>query len=164
MCLLDNGHYHPTENVADKIPSLLLFSDKVALHVTRGVRWDSDHVAAYNDELKEIAAEIVKAGTDRVLIGMDYFDASINRVAAWVLGMRNMQKALLNAMLTPYSEMTECQNSGDFTSMLVLGEEAKTLPFNAVWDEFCRRAGVVSGARWLEEIKKYEADVLSLRK
>ena len=95
LCLLDNGHYHPTENVADKIPSLLLFGDKVALHVTRGVRWDSDHVVAYNDELRDIAAEIVKAGTDRVVIGLDYFDASINRVAAWVIGMRNMQKALL---------------------------------------------------------------------
>ena len=164
LCLLDNGHYHPTENVADKIPSLLLFSDKVALHVTRGVRWDSDHVVSYNDELRDIAAEIVKAGTDRVVIGLDYFDASINRIAAWVIGMRNMQKALLAAMLTPYAKLAEYQNKGDFTAMFALNEEYKTYPMTAVWDKFCETLGAPVREVWFPIIRAYEDEVLAKRK
>ena len=164
LCLLDNGHYHPTENVADKIPSLLLFSDKVALHVTRGVRWDSDHVVSYNDELRDIASEIVKAGTDRVVIGLDYFDASINRVAAWVIGMRNMQKALLAAMLTPYGKLAEYQNKGDFTAMFALNEEYKTYPMTAVWDKFCETCGAPLREDWFSVIRAYENEVLTKRK
>lgn len=163
-CLLDNGHYHPTENVADKIPSLLLFSDKVALHVTRGVRWDSDHVVSYNDELKEIAKEIVIAGTDRVIIGLDYFDASINRTAAWVIGMRNMQKALLTEMLVPHTELAKYQNEGNFTEMFARSEEYKMYPIYAVWDEFCERNNVPVRDLWIKEIKEYENNVLRLRK
>lgn len=138
LCLLDNGHYHPTEVVSDKIPSMLLFSDKLALHVTRPVRWDSDHVVIFDDELKEIAKEIVRCSAlDRVLIGLDYFDASINRVAAWVVGMRNMQKALLYALLTPHAALKKLQDSGDYTSLLAMQEELKTYPFADVWDHFC---------------------------
>lgn len=138
LCLLDNGHYHPTEVVSDKIPSMLLFSDKLALHVTRPVRWDSDHVVIFDDELKEIAKEIVRCNAlDRVLIGLDYFDASINRVAAWVVGMRNMQKALLYALLTPHAALKKLQDSGDYTSLLAMQEELKTYPFADVWDHFC---------------------------
>lgn len=163
-CLLDNGHYHPTESVADKIPAMLLFSDKVALHVTRGIRWDSDHVVGFTDELKEIAKEIVIAGTDRVIIGLDYFDASINRIAAWVMGMRNMQKALLGALLTPHEKLAECQNSGNFTEMFVLSEEVKSYPAGAVWDKFCELNGVPVRENWLSVVKDYENSVLSERK
>lgn len=163
-CLLDNGHYHPTESVADKIPAMLLFSDKVALHVTRGIRWDSDHVVGYTDELKEIAKEIVIAGPERVIIGLDYFDASINRIAAWVIGMRNMQKALLGAMLTPHRKLAECQNSGNFTEMFVLSEEVKSYPQGAVWDEFCERNNVSVRENWFRTVKEYEDSVLVERK
>ena len=164
MCLLDNGHFHPTENVADKIPSLLLFADEVALHVTRGVRWDSDHVTAYNDELREIAKEIVLAGPSRVHIGLDYFDASINRVAAWVQGMRNMQKALLAALLTPHDRLKAAQDAGDFTAMFVLQEEAKTYPAGDVWDRFCELNGVPLREAWFSAVREYEKNVLSERK
>ncbi len=164
LCLLDNGHYHPTESVADKIPSMLLFSDKVALHVTRGIRWDSDHVTGYTDELKDIAKEIVIAGFDKVIIGLDYFDASINRIAAWVMGMRNMQKALMGAMLTPHKKLSECQNSGNFTEMFVLSEEVKSYPVGIVWDEFCRRNNVPLREGWYADVKEYEEKVLSERK
>ena len=163
-CLLDNGHYHPTESVADKIPAMLLFSDKVALHVTRGIRWESDHVVGFTDELKEIAKEIVIAGTDRVIIGLDYFDASINRIAAWVMGMRNMQKALLGALLTPHEKLAECQNSGNFTEMFVLSEEVKSYPAGAVWDKFCELNGVPVRENWFSVVKDYENSVLSERK
>ena len=163
-CLLDNGHYHPTESVADKIPSMLLFSDKVALHVTRGIRWDSDHVVGLTDELKEIAKEIVIAGTDRVIIGLDYFDASINRIAAWVMGMRNMQKALLGAMLTPHKKLAGCQSEGNFTEMFVLSEEVKSYPLNAVWDRFCEINEVPLREKWFDIVKEYELNVLSERK
>ena len=164
LCLLDNGHYHPTESVADKIPSMLLFSDKVALHVTRGVRWDSDHVVGYTDELKEIAKEIVIAGPEKVIIGLDYFDASINRIAAWVMGIRNMQKALLGAMLTPHEKLASCQNEGNFTEMFVLSEEVKSYPQGAVWDKFCELNNVPVRDGWYNEIKDYENKVLSERK
>ena len=164
LCLLDNGHYHPTEVVSDKIPSMLLFSDKLALHVTRPVRWDSDHVVIFDDELKEIAKEIVRCSAlDRVLIGLDYFDASINRVAAWVVGMRNMQKALLYALLTPHAALKKLQDSGDYTSLLAMQEELKTYPFADVWDHFCEMNNVPVRQNWLSDIRKYETDVLSKR-
>lgn len=164
MCLLDNGHYHPTESVADKIPSMLLFSDKVALHVTRGVRWDSDHVVGYTDELKEIAKEIVIAGPERVLIGLDYFDASINRIAAWTMGIRNMQKALLGALLTPHAELARLQAEGNFTEMFVLSEEVKTYPVSAVWKKFCEMNNVCADESWYKTVKEYENTVLAERK
>jgi L-rhamnose isomerase len=157
LCLLDNGHFHPTEAVSDKISSMLLFFEKVALHVTRGVRWDSDHAVKLDDELKAIADAIVSCGAlDRVLIGLDYFDATINRVAAWVAGTRNMQKALLYALLTPYKELTEMQDKGDYTSLFALSEELKTYPFGDVWDAFCEETQVPAREEWLESIREYE--------
>ena len=164
LCLLDNGHYHPTEMVSDKIPSMLLFADKVALHVTRPIRWDSDHVVIFDDELKEIAKEIVRCDAlDKVLIGLDYFDASLNRIAAWVIGARNMRKALLYAMLIPHAEMKKYQDSGDFTKMLAMSEEYKFYPYADVWDEFCAREGVAQGESWLDDVARYEKDVLLKR-
>lgn len=163
--LMDNGHYHPTESVADKIPSMLLFSDKIALHVTRSVRWDSDHVVLFDDETRGIASELVRCNAlDRTFIGTDFFDASINRIAAWVVGMRNMQKSLLVALLTPWSKMSEMQNAGKFTELMVISEELKTLPFSLVWAEFCRRSGVAADERWFDDVLKYETEVLNLRK
>ena len=162
--LMDNGHYHPTEVVSDKIPSLLLFNEKIALHVTRAIRWDSDHVVILDDETKEIAKEIVRCDAlDRVFIALDYFDASINRVAAWVVGMRNMQKALLYALLCPTKEPRLAQDKADFTKMLVLSEELKTMPFDAVWEEYCSVCGVPSGIEWYDEIMDYERNILSKR-
>ena len=162
--LMDNGHYHPTEVVSDKISSLLLFNEKIALHVTRCVRWDSDHVVILDDETREIAKEIVRNNAlDRVFIALDYFDASINRVAAWVVGMRNMQKALLCALLLPNEKLAAYQNAADFTKMLALSEETKTLPFGEIWDEYCRVSGAPVGAAWLDEVDAYERDVLSAR-
>ncbi len=163
-CLLDNGHYHPTEMVSDKIPSLLLFSDYVALHVTRPVRWDSDHVVLLDDETKEIAKEIVRNDAlGRVLIGLDYFDASINRISAWVVGTRNMQKALLSALLLPNAELKRLQDDFNITKLMAESEELKTLPFGAVYDEFCRRAGVPVGMAWFSEVEDYEKNVLAKR-
>ena len=162
--LMDNGHYHPTEVVSDKISSLLLFNEKIALHITRSVRWDSDHVVIFDDETREIAKEIVRNDAlDRVFIALDYFDASINRVAAWVIGMRNIEKALLYALLLPNKTLAGYQNEGKFTRLLAVGEEFKTFPFGDVFDEYCRRAGAPVGADWIEEIEKYEAEVLSKR-
>jgi len=162
--LLDNGHYHPQEFVSDKLPSLLAFFDKIPLHVTRPVRWDSDHVVILEDEIKEIAKEIVRNDAlDKVLIGLDFFDASINRIAAWVVGTRSMQKALLWALLLPHEELKTLQDTGDFTKLLVLNEEFKTYPFGDVWNEYCERSGVPSGEEWFDEVKKYEADVLPRR-
>ena len=164
LCLLDNGHYHPTEKVSDKIPSLLLFSDRLALHVTRGIRWDSDHVVTFEDELREIAKELVRCDAlDRVFIGLDYFDASINRVAAWVIGMRNMQKALLFALLTPHAALKKLQDEGNFTALLAMQEELKTYPYADVWDRFCEEKGVPVREGWLREVQQYEAEVLSKR-
>ena len=161
-CLLDNGHFHPTETVSDKISSMLLFNDKLALHVTRPVRWDSDHVVLFDDELKEIAKEIIFAGEEeKVLIGLDYFDASINRVAAWIVGMRNMQKALLFALLMPQEKMKTLQNAGEFTELMAVSERVKEMPFGDVWEEYLRRENV--GGDWLAEVKKYEKEVLSGR-
>ena len=162
--LMDNGHYHPTEQVADKIPSMLLFNDKIALHVTRCVRWDSDHVVRYDDETKEILREVVRCGgVDKTYIALDYFDASINRIAAWISGLRAARKALLNALLTPEALLADYQNNADYTSLLVISEEIKTAPFGAVWEELCARAEMPAGAAWFEEIKKYENEVLSAR-
>lgn len=160
--LMDNGHYHPTEVVSDKIPTLLLFNDKIALHITRGVRWDSDHVVIFDDETKEIAKEIVRNDAlDRVFIATDYFDASINRISAWVTGVRNVQKALLFAMLQPDAKMKELQDNAETSELMVLMEEMKTAPFGDIWDEFLAREGVEKN--YFEEIKKYESEVLSLR-
>jgi L-rhamnose isomerase len=164
LCLLDNGHYHPTEVVSDKIPSMLLFSDKIALHVTRPIRWDSDHVVLFDDETKEIAKEIVRCDAlDRVLIGLDFFDASINRISAWVVGMRNMQKSLLYAMLTPHAKLAALQNSLNFTELMMIQEELKLYPFGDVWNYFCELNQVPVRGEWFEEVKTYEKEVLSTR-
>ena len=164
LLCLDAGHFHPTEVISDKLSSCLMFFDEVLLHVSRGVRWDSDHVVTLTDELKAIAEEVVRHNYDkRVHIGLDYFDASINRIAAWTIGARNMYKALLMAMLEPAAQMRAAEENGDFTSRLAWMEEAKSLPFAAVWDEYCRRAGVPVGAAWLDEVKAYEKNVLAKR-
>ncbi len=160
--LMDNGHYHPTEVVSDKIPSLLLFSDKIALHVTRGVRWDSDHVVLFDDETKEIAKEIVRCDAlDRVFIATDYFDASINRISAWVTGVRNLSKALLFALLQPNETLKKLQDENDMTTLMVMQEELKTAPFGDIWEEFLARENVVSD--YISEVKDYEKNVLSAR-
>lgn len=163
-CLLDNGHYHPTETVSDKIPSLLAFYDNVALHVTRGVRWDSDHVVLLEDELKEICKEIVRGGAeDKVMIGLDYFDASINRIAAWVVGERNVQKALLFALLQPHDALRAMQDGAEFTAQMVLQEEMKTLPYGDVWEEYLKRYGY-AGSDWFRSVREYEEKVLKERR
>lgn len=160
--LMDNGHYHPTELVSDKISSMLLFNEKIALHITRGVRWDSDHVVLFDDETKEICKEIVRCGAlDRVFIATDYFDASINRISAWVTGLRNVQKSLLFALLQPAEKMKKLQDESRFTELMVLSEDMKTMPFGEVWEEYLRREGIA--ADYFAEIKKYENEVLSLR-
>ncbi|WML27310.1 L-rhamnose isomerase [Neobacillus sp. OS1-33] len=164
LCLLDTGHYHPTETVSNKISSMLLFSEKLALHVSRPVRWDSDHVVILDDELKEIALEIVRNDAlARVIIGLDFFDASINRVAAWTIGTRNMIKALLYAMLVPNEYLKQLQEEGNFTERLALMEEFKTYPFGAVWDYYCEKMGVPVRESWLEQVKAYEQEVLLKR-
>ena len=160
--LMDNGHYHPTEVVSDKISSLLLFNEKIALHVTRAVRWDSDHVVIFDDETKEIAKEIVRNNAlDRVFIATDYFDASINRVSAWVTGVRNVQKSLLFALLQPNDQLKALQDKNNFTDVMYISEEMKMMPIGDVWEEFLRREGVI--ADYLPEIRKYESEVLSKR-
>ena len=162
--LMDNGHYHPTEVVSDKISSLLVFNEKIALHVTRAVRWDSDHVVSLDDETKEIAKEIVRNNAlDRVFIALDYFDASINRVAAWVIGMRNVEKALLSALLLPNEEMKKYQDAADYTTLFALSEEMKTMPFGEVWDEYLRRCDVPLGMDWYEKVRAYESKILAKR-
>jgi len=164
MLTLDAGHYHPTEGIADKISAVLQFLPQIALHVSRGVRWDSDHVVTLTDDLQSIAQEIVWGGyTDRVRIGLDYFDASINRIAAWVIGTRNMQRALLTALVAPLDRIRAAEHSGDRTARLALLEEAKTLPFAAVWDYYCETEEVPVGERWLAEVQRHERDVLSRR-
>ena len=163
-CLLDNGHYHPTETVSDKIPSLLAFYDKVALHVTRPVRWDSDHVVLLEDELKEICKEIVRNdATDKVMIGLDYFDASINRISAWVVGARNMQKALLYALLQPNAKMKALQDCANFTEQMVVQEECKMLPYGDIWTEYLKKYRF-AGDDWFKEVAAYEKKVLKERK
>jgi len=165
LLCLDAGHYHPTETIADKISAVLSSVDEILLHVSRGVRWDSDHVVILSDELEAIAQELMRGHfLGRVHIGLDYFDASINRVAAWTIGARCMIKALLLALLEPIDTLRKLENDGDFTSRLALLEEARTMPFGAVWDAYCERQGAPVGAAWLEEVKRYEKDVLSKRK
>ncbi|HWD91518.1 MAG TPA: L-rhamnose isomerase [Verrucomicrobiae bacterium] len=164
LLTLDAGHYHPTESVADKISSVLQFIPEMLLHVSRGVRWDSDHVVILNDDLLAIAREVVANGfLGRVHIGLDYFDASINRVAAWTIGARNMMRALLIALLEPVEKIRAAENENDFTARLALQEEIKALPFGAVWDFYCESKNVPAGENWLLEIKRYEKEVLLKR-
>lgn len=164
LCLLDTGHFHEGENVADKISSLLMFNDKLAFHVSRPVRWDSDHVLKLNDNLQEVADELVKCDAlDKSYIGLDYFDGSINRVAALVIGTRNIQKALLKALLTPWSILTEAQDKYDHTKVLALQEEIKSLPWALVWEEYCKEQGILQDDEWYQEVTKYEEEVLKKR-
>ncbi|MCF7973866.1 MAG: L-rhamnose isomerase [Phycisphaerae bacterium] len=163
LCL-DAGHFHPTEVISEKISSALMFLPELLLHVSRPVRWDSDHVVILSDELQAIAQELVRsAQLNRVHIGLDFFDASINRVAAWVIGTRSMLKALLMALLEPTAQLKDFEAAGDYTSRLAMLEELKTLPFGAVWDTYCVKAGVPAGRAWLAQVKDYEAKVLSTR-
>jgi L-rhamnose isomerase len=164
LLTLDAGHYHPTETIADKISSVLFFVKEILLHVSRGVRWDSDHVVIFNDDLRAIAEEIVRGGfLGRVHVGLDFFDASINRIAAWVIGMRAMIKALMLALIEPTAKLRELESRGDFTSRLAMLEEIKTLPLGDVWDYYCTTQETPVGLAWLDEVKKYEAGVLSKR-
>jgi L-rhamnose isomerase len=164
LLCLDMGHFHPTEGVADKVSAVMQSVDEILLHVSRGVRWDSDHVVILSDELRALAEELVRGDyLGRTHIGLDYFDASINRVAAWVIGTRAMQKALLAALLEPTARLQECERAGDFTARLALLEEAKGLPWAAVWDQFCVQQGVPAGEAWLAEVQRYEREVLSKR-
>ena len=163
ISLMDNGHYHPTEVVSDKISAVLAYDKKMALHVTRGVRWDSDHVVLFDDETKELCKEIVRCGLDKVFIALDYFDASINRVSAWVTGFRNLQKALLFGLLQPNAELTKLQDEGNWTKLMVIQEELKTMPFGDVWNEYCRVCGKPEDGAWFSQIEEYEANVQSKR-
>ncbi len=163
ICLLDNGHYHPTELVSDKISSILAYDEKLALHVTRGVRWDSDHVVLFDDETREIAKEVVRCGIDRVFMALDYFDASINRISAWATGFRNFQKALLFGLLQPVEELKRLQDQGNFSKLMVMQEELKTMPFGDIWDEYCRACGKPLDGEWYPICEAYERDVLSKR-
>jgi L-rhamnose isomerase len=164
LITLDAGHYHPTENVSDKISSVLCFVPEILLHVSRGVRWDSDHVVVFNDELLGIAQELVRGNyLGRTHIGLDYFDASINRIAAWTIGGRNMLRALCFALLEPNDQYKQLELAGDYTSRLALMEETKTLPFGAVWDYYCQQQGAPVGEQWLAEVKQYEKTVLAKR-
>jgi L-rhamnose isomerase len=164
LLTLDSGHYHPTETVTDKLSSVLMFLPEILLHVSRGVRWDSDHVVLLNDDSEAIGQELVRGDfLDRTHIGLDYFDASINRVAAWTIGARNMIKALLKALLEPAGTLRTLEADGDYTMRLALLEELKTLPFGAVWDQYCEQSGVPVGGAWLKDIKTYEQNVLAAR-
>ncbi len=165
LLTLDSGHYHPTECISEKISSVLMFCPGLLLHVSRPVRWDSDHVVILDDELQMIAKELVRSGklADKIHLGLDYFDASINRVAAWAIGSRNMLKALLIAMLEPTETLKKAELAGDFTARLAMFEEQKSLPWAAVWNYYCDQQGVPVGGAWFEQIRQYEKDVLSKR-
>ena len=164
LLTLDAGHFHPTEVISDKLSSMLLFVDEILLHFSRGVRWDSDHVVILSDELRAIAEEIVRGGFEsRVHIGLDFFDASINRLAAWVIGTRNMIRALLIAMLEPTDTLRAFEQEGNYTARLALLEELKSLPWGAVWDDYCLKQGVPVDSGWMNDVLKYEEDVLSKR-
>jgi L-rhamnose isomerase len=164
LCL-DSGHFHPTEMISEKISAVLMFCPQLLLHVSRPVRWDSDHVVILDDELQAIAKELIRSGKmDRIHIGLDFFDASINRIAAWVIGARNMLKALLIARLEPYDELKNLELNGDYTQRLALLEELKTMPWTAVWDYYCAQKGVPIGMDWIADVKKYERTVLYDRK
>jgi len=163
--LMDNGHYHPTEMVSDKIPALLCFYPEIALHITRPVRWDSDHVVLFDDETREMAKEIVRCNAlERVYMALDYFDAGINRVAAWTVGFRSWQKALLNALCTPHEELKKLQDENRMTELMIFQEDMKLEPFGDVWEEYCRQCGVAAAGReWFAAVKKYEEEVLRKR-
>jgi len=163
LCL-DMGHFHPTESIADKISAVMLFVDELMLHVRRGVRWDSDHVVTFNEDVKALMREIVVGNLlDRVHIGLDYFDASINRVAAWTIGMRSAVKALLFALLEPHQKLLALETAGDFTKRLALFEAIKTLPFGTIWDSYCETSGVPLEKEWIKEVNRYEQNTLSKR-
>ena len=163
--LMDNGHYHPTEMVSDKIPALLCFYPEIALHITRPVRWDSDHVVLFDDETREMAKEIIRCNAlERVYMALDYFDAGINRVAAWTVGFRSWQKALLNALCTPNEELKKLQDENRMTELMMFQEDVKLAPFGDVWEEYCKQCGMAAeGRQWLEAIEKYEEEVLLKR-
>ncbi|HEY7497003.1 MAG TPA: L-rhamnose isomerase [Vicinamibacterales bacterium] len=164
LLTLDTGHYHPTETVTDKISAMFMFLPEILLHVSRGVRWDSDHVVLLNDDLEALGQELVRGNfLERTHIGLDFFDASINRVAAWTIGTRNMIKSLLKALLEPVDTLRRLEADGDFTSRLALLEENKTMPYGAVWDYYCETCNVPGGTAWLAQVKRYEKDVLSAR-
>lgn len=161
--LMDNGHYHPTEMVSDKIPALLAFFPEIALHITRPVRWDSDHVVLFDDETKEMAKEIVRANAlERVHMALDYFDASINRISAWIVGFRSWQKALLSALCTPHQKLKKLQEEGNWTELMVCQEAVKLLPFGDIWNEYCEQCNAPE-SKWFEEVKQYEKEVLAKR-
>ncbi len=162
--LMDNGHYHPTEVVSDKIPALLCFFDEIALHITRPIRWDSDHVVLFDDETKEMAKEIVRSGaTDRVYMALDYFDASINRISAWSVGFRSWQKALLNALLTPNELLKKLQDENRLTELMVMSEAVKTLPLGEIWEHYCETEGAPQDEELFAQVESYEKEVLSKR-
>jgi len=164
LLCLDSGHFHPTEMISDKISAVMQWVDQLLLHISRGVRWDSDHVVLLNDDVRAIAQELVRGDyLDRVSIGLDFFDATINRVAAWVIGTRSVSKALLLALLEPIDQLRQFEAEGDFTARLALTQELATLPFGPVWDEFCERHESPTDRCWMQEIKRYERDVLSQR-
>jgi L-rhamnose isomerase len=162
--LMDNGHYHPTEVVSDKIPALLCFFPEIALHITRAVRWDSDHVVVFDDETKEMAKEIVRCeALDRVYMALDCFDASINRISAWVVAFRSWQKALLLALCTPHDRLRALQDDSQLSRLQVMQEEAKMLPFSDVWNQYCLESGVAANESWFEDVMQYEQDILQKR-
>ncbi len=164
LLTLDVGHFHPTESVAAKISALMVFLPKILLHVSRPVRWDSDHVVAYNDELRDIMGEVVRNGLlDRVYLSLDYFDASINRIMAWVVGSRNARKALLEALLWPVDTLKAAEAAGDKSTRLAYTQELKSYPFGAVWDYYCQKSNMPVGLDWIGDVKQYEKDVLSKR-
>ncbi len=162
--LMDNGHYHPTEVVSDKIPALLCFFPEIALHITRPVRWDSDHVVLFDDETREMAKEIVRCNAlDRVYMALDYFDAGINRIAAWVIGFRSWQKALLMALCTPHELLRKLQDENRLTELMAMQEELKTYPFGEIWEEYCMQCHVDGDLKWMDEVLSYENEVLRKR-
>jgi L-rhamnose isomerase len=164
LCL-DSGHFHPTETLTDKISAALLFVPGLLMHFSRGIRWDSDHVVIYSDDLRDACREIARHKFfDRIDIAMDFFDASINRIAAWTIGTRSLRKGLLEALLEPYKMLLDAEKTGKFTERLALMEEFKTLPFSAVWDKLCLAEGVAAGCNWIEEVNQYEKNVLAKRK
>ena len=161
---MDTGHFHPTEYVSGKLSALLLYLDQILLHVSRPVRWDSDHVVALDDELQRIMGDLVRMDAlERVYLSLDYFDASVNRIMAWVVGARNAKKALLEALLQPVEALKRAEAEGDLGTRLALSEELKSMPFGAVWDYYCEQKGAVGGVRWIDEVKQYEKDVLAKR-
>jgi L-rhamnose isomerase len=164
MVCLDLGHFHPTESVADKISAILQTRQELLLHLSRPVRWDSDHVVVLNDDVLAVCQETIRGqALDRVHFALDYFDASLNRIGAWVVGARAVLKALLIALLEPSALLREAEERGDRLGRLALFEEAKALPWSAAWDAFCRRAGVVAGAEWIDDVRLYEAGVIDRR-